>query len=211
VSLPASAPVGVADAPPVSDRRNGAAIDRLLVRTVLATGFLLGGISLFVFPLWWRGGETVLAARLMAGWTGQRTVAVPDGPVIVLYKGAVSQMAFLVTNECSVGYLVGALMVLCAPIMMIRRVPRLRVIAALLAAVACLVVTNVTRLAGIGAAVSRWGQTKGLTIGHTYLGSMVTFVGTCMAGAVFAGVLFVGSRHRDRRAPTREFRAGNGE
>jgi hypothetical protein len=210
-------PVGIRPAPMTSSSRpafigsNVLSKCHLLFRTALATGFLLVGISLFSFPVWWLGSETFLAARLMEGWTGQHVTVKPSGPVIVLYKGAVSRMAFLVTNDCSVGYLVGALMVPFAPIMMIPRTPRLRVIVAFLAAVTCLVVTNVTRLVGIGASVSSWGPSTGLAIGRIYLGSTVTVVGTSIAGAIFAGVLLVGSRSRAGQEATRVVLAGNGE
>jgi len=44
-------------------------------------------------------------------------------------------------------------------------------------------------LTAIGATVSKFGRDPGLLIAHTYLGSLLTVVGTCTAGIAFAAVL----------------------
>ena len=50
-------------------------------------------------------------------------------------------------------------------------------------------VVNLGRLTVIGASVAAWGQGSGFRFGHVYMGSIMTFVGTCVAGIVFAMVL----------------------
>lgn len=173
---------------PARSHKGRVRTDRVF-RVALAGTLLIFGVALFVQAAWWRAAEAGVGAHLMAVWTGRRAVSISGVPAVVLYDGSAPQMAFLVTSECSVGYLVGMLAALSAPLMMVRRLPVGRVLAALAISSLCLFTTNVGRLAGIGASVSRWGDVEGLVVGHTYLGSVATFAGTTVAGVLFVAVL----------------------
>jgi exosortase/archaeosortase family protein len=83
-----------------------------------------------------------------------------------------------------------------APLMLLRALSPWRTASAVAVAVLMLIMVNVARLTAIGATVSKWGRDPGLTIAHTYLGSLLTVVGTCLAGIAFAVVLL--ARHTPR-------------
>lgn len=158
----------------------------------------LAGLSLIVFARTWRGVEATLAAHAIHLVTGQTTIAVPARHLLILYKATSVQSIFVLTSECSVAYLLAALLIGAAPLMLLRQLSPLRTTAAISLSTGILMLVNVLRLTAIGATVSKWGRDPGLTIAHTYLGSVLTVVGTCAAGIVFAAVLV--GHHKGRHA-----------
>ena len=137
----------------------------------------------------WRGVEATLSASAIQLITGQTTQAVPARHLLILYKNTSVESIFVLTSECSVAYLVAALLIGGAPLMLLRPLAPWRTALAIGVGVSVLVLGNVARLTAIGATVSTYGRDPGLTIAHTYLGSLLTVLGTCAAGVAFAAVL----------------------
>jgi exosortase/archaeosortase family protein len=168
----------------------------------LCAALLVGvGISLIALAKMWRGVEAILSAHAIHLVTGESAVANPGRHLLILYKSNSVQSTFVLTSECSVAYLLAALLIGAAPLMLLKKLSPGRTAIAIGVSAAILVLVNVARLTAIGATVSEWGRDPGLTIAHTYLGSLVTVVGTCGAGVAFAAVLLV---HRTGRGPGRE-------
>ncbi len=167
-------------------------------RGLLAVGLCAAGASLIVLASTLRALETTVSARAIELVTGQAAATAPAANVMVLYDGRSAVSVFKLTSECSVAYLLAAVMFGGAALLLVRRLAWLRVVAALTVAAGILTIVNLGRLTAIGAAVRIWGPGRGFEISHTYLGSMVTFVGTCLAGLGFAAALVV---HRRRVQP----------
>lgn len=157
------------------------------------------GVGLLVYAQVWRGIEAILSSRAIELFTGQPTQAVPAQHMLILYKNTSVESIFVLTSECSVAYLLAALFIGAAPLMLLRQLSPWRTGAAVAITASILMIVNVARLTAIAATVSGLGIDPGLTIAHTYFGSLLTVVGTCAAGVAFAGVL-VGRRGRARLA-----------
>jgi exosortase/archaeosortase family protein len=168
------------------------------LRRLSALGLALTGGVLLIFAQWWRGLEATISAQAIHVITGQETVANPAKHLLILYKSTSVQSVFVLTSECSVAYLLATLLIGCAPLMLLQKLPPYRTAAAIGTAAAILVLVNTARLTAIGTTVSEWGRDPGLTIAHTYLGSVLTVLGTAAAGLAFTAVL-VGWR-RPRRS-----------
>lgn len=158
-------------------------------RWLAAATLACSGATLLAFATAWRGVEATLSARSIQLITGQQTQAVPARHMLILYKDTSVQSVFVLTSECSVAYLLAALLIGAAPLMLLKQLSPWRTAVAVGVGVAILIVVNVARLTAIGATVSKWGRDPGLTIAHTYLGSLLTVIGTCAAGIAFAAVL----------------------
>lgn len=167
-------------------------------RCAAATLGLAGG-SLIALAGTWRGIEAIMSGHAIALVTGQTTIAVPARHSLILYKSTSVQSIFVLTSECSVAYLLAALLIGSAPLMLLRQLSPWRTASAITVTAAIMISVNVARLTAIGATVSVWGRDPGLTIAHTYLGTLLTVVGTCAAGIAFAAVL-VGRRSARRPA-----------
>jgi len=159
-----------------------------------------GGASLVVFARTERDLEASAAGHAIHLVTGERAIAVPGRHLLILYKSTSVQSIFVLTSECSVAYLLAALLIGAAPLMLLRKLSPWRTAAAITAGALVLVLVNVVRLTAIGATVSDLGRDPGLTIAHTYLGSVLTVVGTCAAGVLFAAILI--GRGGPRRSAT---------
>jgi len=155
------------------------------------------GVALVVYAQAWRGIEAILSGQAIELFTGQVTDAVPARHMLILYKNTSVDSIFVLTSECSVAYLLAALLIGAAPLMLLRQLSPVRTGLAVGITAAILMVVNVGRLTAIAATVSGFGIDPGLTIAHTYFGSLLTVVGTCVAGVAFAAVL-VGRRNRGR-------------
>jgi exosortase/archaeosortase family protein len=158
-------------------------------RRLAAAAIAAAGVALLFFATAWRGVEATLSAGAIQLITGQTTEAVPARHLLILYKNTSVESIFVLTSECSVAYLLAALLIGGAPLMLLRPLSPWRTALAVTVGVSVLVLGNVARLTAIGATVSTWGRDPGLTIAHTYLGSLLTVVGTCAAGVAFAAVL----------------------
>jgi exosortase/archaeosortase family protein len=152
------------------------------------------GLSLLVFTGGWRGFETWTAAHSIRLVTNHTTTAVVNHGVVVVHHNSASATAFALTNQCTVAGILGALLMGGAPLLLVRRLSMARVSAAIGLAALVLVVANLVRITAIGVAILAWGH-DGFAFSHTYLGSLLTFVGTCLAGVTFALVLLA------RRSP----------
>jgi exosortase/archaeosortase family protein len=156
----------------------------------LAAGLLVGaGSCLIGLAKGWRGVEASLSAHTIHWVTGQSAVANPGRHLLILYKSSSVQSTFVLTSECSVAYLLAALLIGAAPLMLLKKLSAWRTLLAIGVSAVILVLVNVARLTAIGATVSEWGRDPGLTIAHTYLGSLLTVVGTCAAGIAFAAIM----------------------
>jgi len=150
---------------------------------------VVAGASLLMLAGAWRGAEATLAGHAIQLVTGQTTLAVPGRHMLILYKDTSVESIFVLTSECSVAYLLAALLIGSAPLMLLRQLSPWRTAVAITVGAVTLTAVNVARLTAIGATVSTWGRDPGLAIAHTYLGSLLTVVGTCAAGVAFAAVL----------------------
>ena len=168
-----------------------------LTRIAVAVAVGAAGLLVLVFSSWWRGVEAWTTAHSIGLVTSHATAAFSGG-IVVMHHGASSLSAFALTRECSVAQIMGAILIGGAPLFLVRRLSIRRVGLALLLASAVLVVANIVRLTAIGVAIQAWGS-DGFSLAHTYLGSLVTFVGTCLAGVTFAAVLL--ARQRRQIAP----------
>jgi exosortase/archaeosortase family protein len=166
-------------------------------RWFAAAAFASTGVTLVVLARAWRGVEAVLSGSAIQFVTGQTTMAVPKRHLLILYQHTSVQSVFVLTSECSVAYLIAALLIGGAPLLLLRQLAPWRTAMAITATAAILTLVNVARLTAIGATVSVWGRDPGLAIAHTYLGSLLTVVGTCVAGVAFAALL-VGRRSSRR-------------
>ncbi len=167
-----------------------------LGRVAAATTVGLGGLLLLVFSGWWRGLETWGAAHSIQLATSEHTTGVVHAGVVVLAHRSGPATVFALTNQCTVAQILGSILIGGAPLLLVRRLSVARVTVALLVASTVLVVVNQLRLTAIGLAVSHWGH-DGFAVSHTYFGSVLTFVGTCMAGVAFALVLLGHGRGRE--------------
>lgn len=167
-------------------------------RRAAAAVLVLAGGSIAAFAPAERDLEASVAGRAIHLVTGQQVIAVPGRHLLILYKSTSIESIFVLTSECSVAYLLAALLVGAAPLMLMPQLSAWRTAFAIAAGAAVLVMVNVTRLTAIGATVSGVGRDPGLTIAHTYLGSVLTVVGTCAAGLLFAAIL-LGRRRRQQR------------
>lgn len=168
-------------------------------RWLAALLLVAAGGTLIALAGQWRGIEATLSGNTIHLVTGQTAIAVPGRHLLILYKSASVQSIFVLTSECSVAYLVAALLIGSAPLMLLRQLSPWRTAMAVAVALTVLVLVNVARLTAIGATVSTWGRDPGLAIAHTYLGSVLTVVGTCAAGLAFA-VTLLGRRGARRAA-----------
>lgn len=157
------------------------------------------GVLILIFAQVWRGVEAILSSLSIQLFTGQPTQAVPDRHMLILYKNTSVESIFVLTSECSVAYLLAALFIGAAPLMLLRQLSPWRAATAISVTASILVLVNVARLTAIAATVSGLGIDPGLTLAHTYFGSLLTVVGTCAAGVAFAAVL-VGRRKHGRLA-----------
>lgn len=174
------------------------------VRRLAAGGVLATGIALLFLANRWRDLEALLSAHAIQILTGQTTQTVPGRPEIILFKNTSVQSIFVLTGECTVAYLMVALLVGTAPLLLLRKLAPARTLLAVTVALSTLILANLARLTAIGATVSEFGRDPGLTIAHTYLGSVLTVVGTCGAGVAFAAILI----GRSGRRATRRLSAG---
>jgi hypothetical protein len=163
-----------------------------------ATALAAAGASAIAFARAWRGMEATLSAGAIHLVTGETAIAVPARHSLILYKSTSVQSIFVLTSECSVAYLVAALLLGSAPLMLLRPLSPWRTGIAVLATAIMLTLVNMARLTATGATVSQWVTDLGFAIAHIYLGSLLTVLGTCAAGVVFAAIL-VG--HRRSRRP----------
>jgi exosortase/archaeosortase family protein len=159
------------------------------VRWGAATALVGAGAALIAFAHAWRGLEATLSGHAIQAVTGETTIAVPAHHLLILYKSATVQSVFVLTSECSVAYLIAALLIGAAPLMLLRQLSAWRTAIAITVTALILTIVNVARLTAIGATVSAWGRDPGLAIAHTYLGSLLTVVGACAAGVAFVAVL----------------------
>lgn len=163
-----------------------------LARVTITVAVASAGLLVLVFSGWWRGLEAWTTAHSIGLVTSNATTAFSGG-IVVMHHGASSLSAFALTRECSVAQIMGAILIGGAPLFLVRRLSIRRVGIALLLASAVLVIANIVRLTAIGVAIGAWGS-DGFSLAHTYLGSLVTFAGTCLAGVTFAAVLLARQR-----------------
>ena len=161
-------------------------------RPLVAAAVAAMGVTLLVFSGWWRGLETWGSAHMIGLVTSRPTTARTHTAIVVIH-GTHVVSAFNLTNQCTVAQILGSIMIGGAPLFLVRRMSMLRVGTALLVGALVLVTFNLLRLTAIGVAVLAWGH-NGFAISHTYLGSLLTFVGTCVAGGAFALVLIAHRR-----------------
>ncbi len=165
------------------------------VKSVVAVIFLVGSWWILAHYGDWKQLETVISAWAMRTASSRMTVAMP-GNMIFLYSGNGLRVvsALEVASECSVGYLTATLLAVGALLVFIRRLSIKRILAAIGAASLVLLVFNVFRIAMIGAMEVWLGTAKGYSVGHVYLGTAVTFIGTLLAGATFLLMLVIRER-----------------
>jgi exosortase/archaeosortase family protein len=166
-------------------------------RWFAAALLLLAGASLIAWAGQWRGMEATLAGHSIQLVTNQTTIAVPARHMLILYAGTSVQSVFILTSECSVAYLLAAFLIASAPLMLLHKLSPRRTALAIAVTTTILIVVNIARLTAIGATVSTVGSDPGFQIAHTYLGSLLTILGACLAGVAFAAILVV---HRKPRA-----------
>ena len=171
-------------------------VGRVLL-TVAATG---AGLMFLVFSTRWRGVEAWTAAQAIGIANGSIVATTAGEGVVVLRKGSTWATAFAMTGECTMSYMLGAFLLGGGPLLLVRRLSVSRVVGALLAAGLVLMTVNVLRLTAIGMAVTAWGD-RGFSVSHVYLGSVLTFVGTSLAGAAFVLALLARRRVRPAHAP----------
>jgi len=87
----------------------------------------------------------------------------------------------------------GVMVISAAPLLFLRRLSMARVGLAVVVTAVVLMAVNMIRLTAIGVAILAWGE-GGFSVAHTYLGSLLTFIGTCLAGAAFVLVLIARPR-----------------
>lgn len=160
---------------------------------------VLAGSALILLAGPWRGIETTLSSHTIQLVTGQTTLANPASHSLILYKGESVYSIFVLTNECSVAYLLAAVLIGSAPLMLLRQLSPWRTASAVGVTAVVLILVNIVRLTAIGATVSTVGHDPGLQIAHTYLGSLLTIVGACAAGVALVAVL-VGHRRASATA-----------
>ena len=158
-------------------------------RWLAASTLAFAGGLLIIFAQVCLGVEAILSAHAIHLATGETAIAVPTHHLLILYKSASVQSTFVLTSECSVAYLLAALLIGSAPLMFLRQLSPWRTASAVVITALILTLVNTARLTAIGATVSEWGTNPGFAIAHTYLGSVLTVVGTCCAGVAFAAIL----------------------
>lgn len=147
----------------------------------LAFASIAGAVLLVVFI---HRVATVEAATV-AFWLGP---LVFDGVIpiqehfVVVVDGV--PVGFKVTASCSAAVLLAPAMVMYAVILFIRRVSMVRALAALVAMVATIFVTNQLRLGLIGWASQVWGLDLGYEITHRYVGSALAIIGFSLGVAL---------------------------
>ncbi len=151
--------------------------------------FFLAGALLAIHETVWRQMETNLAAKAMFLFTGHTAYARP-GFLIYLTNGrGIPVNAFLVTAECSVGYLVAGVLLISGILCLAKGLQLKRIVSAAVLASAVLLAFNVLRLGIIGLFVDHFGTSVGFPIAHTYLGTFITIISTIVAGVTYALVV----------------------
>ena len=109
---------------------------------------MLVGSALLAFASAWRGLEATLSASAINLITGQTTQAVPARHILILYKNTSVQSIFVLTSECSVAYLLAALLIGAAPLMLLKKLSPWRTALAVTVATSILIVVNVAAVDG---------------------------------------------------------------
>lgn len=167
-------------------------------RVGLSAAALALGLVLFAQATWWRQTETSTAAAVARHLGAGHVVALRSGSVLLL--SSPHPLALELTSACSSAYLLAALLVVSSPAFLVPRLSAVRMAVGLSAAAIVIVTTNLLRLTVITSAVEHMGTSRGLEISHDYLGTTMTFVGTCIAGIAFAAAFLV--RRPQHTAPS---------
>lgn len=172
---------------------------QVAARYGVGVALVLAGVLLILHEAVWRQVETILAANTMFLFTGHHAYARP-GFLIYLTNGRdLPIAAFLVTTECTVGYLVAGVLIISAVLTLSKGIYIRRILTAAILASGVLLFFNVVRLGLIGLFVDHFGTRVGFPIAHTYLGSFITIVSTVVGGVIYALVVL-----RARRQPPAE-------
>lgn len=178
----------------------GVACDaRGLPRWPIALALLSLSLAALTFADVLRSFETAVSAHLIEWVTGDQVEAIPATSAMVLHSEPSTQTMLVLSLECSIVYLLGALIATTTPMVLLRRLSVTHVLMAIGVASAVLVSFNELRLVTIGLAVGNTSSANLFLITHTYLGSVLTLVGTGLAALAFALVLLRAASRADRR------------
>jgi exosortase/archaeosortase family protein len=162
---------------------------------------LVAGILLILRETTWRQMEAFLAANAMFLFTGHQAYA-HQGFLIYLTNGrGLPVAAFVVTSQCTVGYLVAGVLVISGVLTLAKGLYVRRIVIAAAIASIVLLFFNVVRLGIIGLFVDHFGTKVGFPIAHTYLGTFITIVSTIIAGVAYALVVLRARRTALSEAP----------
>lgn len=158
-------------------------LNRLRHWGVLAClGVLAVSLALILRNDVWRAVEARLTAVTMDLLLGMDATAPAWSNLIVLT--APSPHGLVVTPDCTSGFLLGAVGLVMGPLFLLRRMAGRRLVMALGVVWSLILLTNLVRLAWTALAIQEWGLEQGLRIGHDYLGTVLTTVGTSLSGLV---------------------------
>jgi exosortase/archaeosortase family protein len=157
-------------------------------RTILGLTMVALGVLSIVFEATARGVEATVAARLATVVTPVETVAFPAEPdPAVVYRIGGAWYALRITAECSVAFYIGGLLILGAAVSTALRLPPVRVLLAAVAGVAVLVLTNQTRILGLGLIRGEFGS-EAFAWAHSLGGSLAMLLGVVVALMLFFAI-----------------------
>ena len=150
-----------------------------------AGALVISAIGVALLAGAWRSLEAGLSARLATALKPALTVSDPGSDLMVLTNHGRPLATFLLDSECSVAYLVALVLLAAAPMALMTRLGPVRAVLAGGIAAGTILLVNVGRLAMIAVTVADLGLARGFTVGHTYVGPVVMFLGMTVAAAGF--------------------------
>jgi exosortase/archaeosortase family protein len=172
------------------------AVTSKLSRYVISLVLVAAVLVLAVHEGTWRQMEANLGGRFIGILTGHSAYSRSGGLIYLVSGQGIVVGIFVVTAECSVGYLVVGVLLITAFLAMVRPIPVRRVLSAAVLASAILLLFNILRLGMIGLFVAQYGVKVGFPIAHTYLGTFLTIFSTVVAGIMYALVVLHGTGKR---------------
>ncbi|GAB2710832.1 exosortase/archaeosortase family protein [Kitasatospora kifunensis] len=170
----------------------------LLVRPLLALAALSVAVASVREAALIRAAESSSAAVILRSVFGLQAVGFPRTADFYLRIEPERWIGLHVATSCSTAMLLPGLAAMTAVLLLLRPLPPLATLSALVAATAVLFTCNLGRILMISLA-AEWGGGRGFHLAHTWLGTAVTIAAATLAAGVYLHILSQGKRSRVTR------------
>jgi exosortase/archaeosortase family protein len=168
-----------------------------LFRPAIGLACLAVVVSLFVFESRLRAFEASISVHLVHLLGLHDTVRMGS---TVLFRTDGVLTGYTLTLGCTAAFLVVPFFVATGALVAIHRVPAIRSVTSLIAAVATVLVFNQIRLLTIALAMNAFGARRGYSYSHVLVGTFISTIGVVCAGFIYLAILLRGSFY-DVRSP----------